>query len=904
MTNKETIPISFKITEGNEGLKKLLSDADSLRGIIAENAKAATEMGAQLATAANIGAESLRVLISLQGELADTFSANVSDMANSAETMRAVFADMNSTGELLAQTLRDNTAALTEMQPSLMEQISSWTSFIDNVLSVAVNLHSLFKILKETTVMQWLAAQSSQALSQMTEMVSTNVRGTIISLEMLRATAGTTAMACQVLKIVLRGLLISSGIGIAIWGLTEIISYFANASDKAAASTDNLQAQQEKAKRAAEEEERMRQQENQTLIDTRAQLELNIATLKNFNGTKEQEDKLVARMNNTYGDTMGYFSTVAEWYNALTKNSKAYCDQMIIEARMRSLANQIAQEQGEIDKLVYNDDGSKKRYSKARKVVGRNAVLMSPKERQKYLDARPDIMFDGKDFVTKSEWDIATERVNKSRKKRNAMQNQMESEAAKAASISMPEQGSATPPKTTTTTTSSNRGGAGNDKDKLSVLEEIEAQIRENQKAAVELAASEDESAKKDLEKLREDTLNLVKRRDELRKVRDSMVTPDKKEYTPPAIEEIKTYEELDKAIDHYTDELHKAEVGKRDEIIKTLKEYKKLREDWEKADNTTPDTGPKFNAGAKSIKEIEENIAYLQKELEKAEDIDTAASLNRQIKEWQELGETMRNAGMESSDTFGTLREGWEDMKGICGGVESITSAIEGNGNAWQMLTGIIDGFLQIYDGIKGVVGVIDALSQSTKGHAVAEGVDAGAKIANTIATGAETQAIQENTNASMQNIGAKSGEAVANAAESGSKMPFPMNIIAIAAGVAAVIAAIATIGSFASGGIVGGASKTGDRLLARVNSGEMILNASQQRNLFRVINTSAATLAQPRKSFEITANTNLIEHFAKDNVNEGHVTFRIDGRTLVGVLANETRTSSRSGKKTNIKL
>lgn len=462
--------------------------------------------------------------------------------------------------------------------------------------------------------------------------------------------------------------------------------------------------------------------------------------------------------------------------------------------------------------------------------------------------------------------------------------------------------GSTTHPKTTVAL--GNKGGTDNDKDKLSLLEEIEAQIRENQEAAVELAASEDESAKKDLEKLREDTLNLVKRRDELRKVRDSMVTPDKKEYTPPAIEEIKTYEELDKAIDHYTDELRKAEAGKRDEIIKTLKEYKKLREEWEKADNTTPDTGPKFNAGAKSIKEIEENIAYLQKELEKAEDIDTAADLNRQIKEWQELGETMRNAGMESSDTFGTLREGWEDMKGIGSGVESITSAIEGNGNAWQMLTGIIDGFLQIYDGIKGVVGVIDALSQSTKGHAVAEGVDAGAKIANTIATGAETQAIQENTNASLQNIGAKSGEAVANAAESGSKMPFPMNIIAIAAGVAAVIAAIATIGSFASGGIVGGASKTGDRLLARVNSGEMILNASQQRNLFRVINTSAATLAQPRKSFEITANTNLIEHFAKDNVNEGHVTFRIDGRTLVGVLANETRTSSRSGKKTNIKL
>ncbi len=896
MANKETIPISFKIAEGNEGLKKLLSDADSLRGIMAETAKAATEMGVQLAAAANAGAESLRVLISLQGELAGTFSANVSDMANSAETIKTLFADMNSSGELLAQTLRDNTSALRDMQPSSVETAGAYAALVANILSIIVNLDSLYKIFCQINTIQGLVAQSSQVLGQITSAVSTKVQGTITSLEALRATAGTSAMACQVLKIALRGLLISSGIGIAIWGLTEIISYFANASDKAAASTDNLQAQQEKAKRAAEEEERMRQQENQTLTDTRAQLELNIATLKNFNGTKEQEDKLVARMNNTYGDTMGYFSTVAEWYNALTKNSKAYCDQMIIEARVRSLANQIAQEQGEIDKLLYNEDGSRRKFSTKKKITVKESANIG-------LDGQSGIPHTEL-IVGPSDHDIAQGTYNTKKQHINVLKKRMESEAAKAASISMPEQGSTNPPKTTTTTTSSNKGGTGNDKDKLSALEEIEAQIRENQNAAVELAASEDESAKKDLEKLREDTLNLVKRRDELRKVRDSMVTPDEENYTPPAIEEIKTYEELDKAIDHYTDELRKAEAGKRDEIIKTLKEHKKLREEWEKADNTTPDTGPKFNVGAKSIKEIEENIAYLQKELEKAEDIDTAAGLNRQIKEWQELGETMRNAGMESRDTFGTLREGWENMKGIGGGVESITSAIEGNGNAWQMLTGIIDGFLQIYDGIKGVVGVIDALSKSTKGHAAAEGVDAGAKIANTIATGAETQAIQENTNASMQNIGAKSGEAVANAAESGSKMPFPMNIIAIAAGVAAVVAAIATIGSFASGGIVGGASKTGDRLLARVNSGEMILNASQQRNLFRVINTSAATLAAPRKSYEITANTNLIEHFAKDKVNEGHVTFRIDGRTLVGVLANETRTSSKSGKKTNIKL
>ena len=47
------------------------------------------------------------------------------------------------------------------------------------------------------------------------------------------------------------------------------------------------------------------------------------------------------------------------------------------------------------------------------------------------------------------------------------------------------------------------------------------------------------------------------------------------------------------------------------------------------------------------------------------------------------------------------------------------------------------------------------------------------------------------------------------------------------------------ATAGSYAEGGIVGGHSYTGDKLLARVNSQEMILNSRQQRNLFNLLDT-----------------------------------------------------------------
>jgi hypothetical protein len=66
-----------------------------------------------------------------------------------------------------------------------------------------------------------------------------------------------------------------------------------------------------------------------------------------------------------------------------------------------------------------------------------------------------------------------------------------------------------------------------------------------------------------------------------------------------------------------------------------------------------------------------------------------------------------------------------------------------------------------------------------------------------------------------------------------------------AIAAGAALVVAGgmlkavVSKLGAYETGGIVGGTSYYGDNVLARVNSGEMILNQGQQRNLFDAINS-----------------------------------------------------------------
>lgn len=104
-------------------------------------------------------------------------------------------------------------------------------------------------------------------------------------------------------------------------------------------------------------------------------------------------------------------------------------------------------------------------------------------------------------------------------------------------------------------------------------------------------------------------------------------------------------------------------------------------------------------------------------------------------------------------------------------------------------------------------------------------------------------TGSIAEAVPAIMSLVGAKSAEAVANGTAEASKVPFPANIAAIASTVAAIMGVIGTIasvaGSFAEGGIISGGSQIGDQMVAKVNSGEMIINGKQQQNLWKAIST-----------------------------------------------------------------
>lgn len=108
-----------------------------------------------------------------------------------------------------------------------------------------------------------------------------------------------------------------------------------------------------------------------------------------------------------------------------------------------------------------------------------------------------------------------------------------------------------------------------------------------------------------------------------------------------------------------------------------------------------------------------------------------------------------------------------------------------------------------------------------------------------------------------------AESAVGAATAAKSAAETPVVGWILAGAA-VASFLAAIAAIPKFADGGIVSSPFTSGDRVLARVNGGEMILNKTQQSNLFNLLDNG------------VGAGTNKT------------VQFEIEGKKLVGVLKN----------------
>ena len=170
-----------------------------------------------------------------------------------------------------------------------------------------------------------------------------------------------------------------------------------------------------------------------------------------------------------------------------------------------------------------------------------------------------------------------------------------------------------------------------------------------------------------------------------------------------------------------------------------------------------------------------------------------------------------------------------------------------------------------KLTDGIEKGSFMLDKFAQSASSLANVTG-DAGVQVAGIIAK-------------AIAQIALGAATATAQAAELGPWAWIAFGATAMAE-MFAMISSIHSATGYATGGVVGGTSNTGDKLLIRVNSGEMILNKRQQTNLYNAIASGKIGGGDGMSS----------------------VSFKLRGADLYGALKNYSAIKSKSGITTGI--
>ena len=160
-------------------------------------------------------------------------------------------------------------------------------------------------------------------------------------------------------------------------------------------------------------------------------------------------------------------------------------------------------------------------------------------------------------------------------------------------------------------------------------------------------------------------------------------------------------------------------------------------------------------------------------------------------------------------------IKSSWGAATGLADSISEISEGFE-DMSALEIIESIGNTIFSVIDNVTTLISSINAFSSALSSASAVQTATSAASVASS----------QAETTASLANTAAKSGEAIAGATASGAKLPFPANLAAIAAGVAAVVGVLAMITGFADGGIVGGKTTIGDYNLIRANKGEMILN------------------------------------------------------------------------------
>ena len=828
-------------------------------------------------------AESLRALGPLTGQLAAKFNENVEAMKDSAGTIDDAYGKVANSGAASFQMMKNAIGEFTDVIASatrgIMPFLNIGSQIGNNVVAIlALNRAWITFGATQTLVKGKILATNAAALVWNATAVRVNAIVKLISASFRGATVSATT-----LKLAIQGLYMAAGAGVIV-ALTEVISRLTSSTDDAADSVKSLKEEELAAQSA-------RQQEAKQISDITTELNLNISKLKNFKGSKIEEKKLVQEMNQTYGDTMGHYSTVSQWYATLIGNSRAYCAQMTNEIRIRALANEAANIQQQIYDETHDEQGRTKKFSKSRK---RKAVAVGTTET---VDGMLIPQYDLVEEEGSSDWEKANAKIDKLRKKQQSVKKRMEDLVKENGQISYKtfkgykgneNSSSGTnsgvhveEPKTYIEKLQAQLSAAqkemGNDmtveaKVKADAkIADIQKQIDEATKGKVSIEAETEPSyivqgsdadkrqshnnAGQRIDRIRQDfEIGLIGKEDAERQIADINKQLEKLGIKPIEVH-FKTY------IEELQGQLHDAqrEFDEATTIEAKVKADAKITEIQKQIDEATK--------GKVSI-EAETEPSYIVKgsDADKRQSYANAQSTANRIQSDYEVGIINKEEALKAIDDINA------DLEELNLNPVKIEVQTEDIDKAKEKMSGACDAIKSMGSSLSGLGDEIKVPELNIAGT-----------MAQAIATMVEGYAT-----------------ATAQAGKLG-----PWAWIAFAAtGLATLTAMISSVkqaGAFATGGVIGGTSTSGDKKFARVNSGEMILNKFQQTRLFNMVNGNfLPPTFTAREMHPITMNN--ISNHIEPPTTIVDVHLNANARKMLDMMSNTKKVTGKSGKMYNV--
>ena len=713
-------------------------------------------------------AESLRALTPLTGKLAEKFREDVADMKNSAGTIDKTFDILSSTGAAKLQLINNKLGEYSDMLQSSIGNVLPYINVAAQMATGAAAAVSLSKSFNLLAVSSKLAKTVVAMFSPIIEVCSATMRG--------------AAVSATTLKLAIRSLMISTGVGIAIVALTEAINYLMNSSDDAAKSAKNMASEEAKAA------DNIQSAYDSTLKSTYANLITKYEQLKDgWKNLRSEHEKTAWIKNNqsAFAELKIKINGVSDAENIFQKNTGAVVEAFTRRAQAAAYAAKLTELYQKQIGLVEQKNKVVQNIADDAKKGGRHAKEGDVVPESWRSERYGKVGNDGQWRFTK----VGAERYNG-------------------------------------TNVSGNKQVAKIDNS----INNLSKQIEDTKK---QMASAANSNGWTNAGKITSGSGGNARGGGNTNTGNTPVVTEDKKA--------------LEGSIDWYEEKINE--------------KLKELKATADKA------TARALNAEMEGLQrqlymlKVDIGIEEVPKLDVKAFEVNLKAQLDEEME---------------------AMRQKLSDKPLV------INTEVEAKARDYDHISSLFNIDVSNFESVRTGLADINGISDSTaKGMAVA---GASCKMLGS----ALQQLGGDSAAAKAGMVAAAIGQFVLSFAQAMSTCKTWIDWLAFGiSGTAQLTSIISTISQFATGGIVGGNQTSGDKVLVRVNSGEMILNAAQQARLFAIANGAAVQ--------GVSVNTAGLQGIGGGISATLGINGRIRGRDIVMAVANETRSNRR---RSNIKI